>query len=76
MPLCNTTFVAKLHFAQFPGPPPRVLVRMRNSRETGEVLSTPSRKKQSPEFSGKNQLILHVDASLTQQPGYRVAIQS
>src|ERR1019366_10426660 len=35
-----------------------------------------SRKKQSPEFSGKNQLILHVDASLTQQPGYRVAIQS
>ena len=79
MPLCNTPFVAKLHFAQFPGPPPRVLPEMRISREPGgmpSVRSPPLNTNHPQKLSGKNQLILHVDASLTQQLRYRIALQS
>ena len=50
----------------FPAPPPESPPKMRISRETGGVSFDHFSPEISPERSGHNQLILHVDAGLSQ----------
>ena len=69
----QSPFVAKARSAQFPGPPPRVLLEVRISRETGGVPLDPF-PSLARKLSGQNKLIPHIDAGLAQQLGDRVAL--